>query len=112
MPLNIAVSFTFPSALEMSPSWGFLETQRDGQRRSGVELTGYLDVLLHFALECTISGAGTDEGGARFQPLCALGLKPQITYLRKSKSMAEDLSWRGAQSPATPFSKEKRRKKV
>lgn len=31
MPLNIAVSFTFPSALEMSPSWGFLETQRDGE---------------------------------------------------------------------------------
>lgn len=61
-------------------------------------MTGYLDVLLHFALECTISGAGRLQE-ARFQARVALGLERRITYLRKSKSMAEDLSWRGARRP-------------
>lgn len=61
-------------------------------------MTGYLDVLLHFALECTISGAGRLRE-ARFQAGVALGLERRITYLRKSKSMAEDLSWRGARRP-------------
>lgn len=36
MLLNIAVSFTFPSMLEMSPSWGFLEAQRE-QRVGGID---------------------------------------------------------------------------
>lgn len=61
-------------------------------------MTGYLDVLLHFALECTISGAGRLRE-ARFQAGVVLGLERRITYLRKSKSMAEDLSWRGARRP-------------
>lgn len=63
MPLNISVSFTFPSPLEISPICGFLEARRE---QGGEKLTGYLDVLLHFALECTISGAGS-QSQARFQ---------------------------------------------
>lgn len=61
--------------------------------RGGV--TGYLDVLLHFALECTIS-----DTGAKVRPdfrQCWSGLERWITYLKKSKSMAKDLIWSEAQ---------------
>lgn len=34
----------------------------------GGGVTGYLDVLLHFALECTISGM-TSQSEARFQAM-------------------------------------------
>lgn len=57
--------------------------------RGGV--TGCLDVLPHFALECTISATG-----AKVRPdfrQCWSGLELRITYLAKSKSAAKDLIW-------------------
>lgn len=52
---------------------GWQETYRwSGHRWVGLGLkggvTGYLDVLFHFALECTISGMGS-QSEARFQAM-------------------------------------------
>lgn len=58
-------------------------------------VTGYLDVLPHFALACTISGMEAKVSPDFRQ--CWSGLEQWITYLKKSKSMAKDLIWREAQ---------------
>lgn len=60
-----------------------------------VRVTGYLDSLPHFTLECTISGKE-----AKVRPdfrQCRSGLEQWITYLKKSKSMATDVIWKEAQ---------------
>lgn len=107
MPLNITVSFTLPYTHTGNESQlGSLDTKGGDERDlevgwaelgglGGCGVTGYVDALLHFALECTISGIG-----AKVRPgfrQCWSGLERWITYLKKSKSMAKDLIWNEAQ---------------
>lgn len=70
--------------LEIKTSWAAWKlkevarkTRRQGRHRwvdwwGGGGVTGYLDVLLHFALECTISGTGS-QSEARFQAMVRPG---------------------------------------
>lgn len=59
--------------------------------RGGV--TGYLDVLLHFALECTISGMGS-QSEARFQAMLVRpGAMDHLPKEIKVNGKRSDLEW-------------------
>lgn len=91
MLFNVLVSFTFCEQCGNESHLWVQEHQKSW--------TGYLDVLLHIALACTMSGGRAKHGLSRPQPAPSPAWEGQITYLGELRVSPGDGVWKAARRP-------------
>lgn len=79
MLFNVLVSFTFCEQCGNESHLWVQEHQKSW--------TGYLDVLVHIALACTMSGGQAKHGLSRPQPAPSPAWEGQIAYLRNPEAI-------------------------
>lgn len=79
MLFNVLVSFTFCEQCGNESHLWVQEHQKSW--------TGYLDVLLHIALACTMSGGRAKHGLSQPQPAPSPAWEGQIAYLQNSEAV-------------------------